>query len=69
VISRTGTWQQAELEARVPLITRTTLADRVGPWPEYVIVAATAAALVLAAWPLARRRIFLTPGTTGDNPQ
>jgi len=68
VISRTGTWQQAELEARVPLITRTTLADRVGPWPEYVIVAATAAALVLAAWPLARRRIFLTPGATGDNP-
>jgi apolipoprotein N-acyltransferase len=53
LITSSGTWQQAELEARVPLITYTTLADRVGPWPEYVIVVATAAALVLAvarAW-------------------
>ena len=68
LISRTGTWQQAELEARVPLITYTTLADRVGPWPEYVIVAMTAAALILAAWPLTRRRIFPTPGATAENP-
>jgi apolipoprotein N-acyltransferase len=69
LITRSGTWQQAELEARVPLITHTTLADRAGPWPEYVIVAATAAALALAVWPLARRRIFATPGTTDDNPE
>jgi apolipoprotein N-acyltransferase len=69
LILRSGTWQQAELEARVPLITYTTLADRVGSWPEYVIVAATAAALVLSAWPLARRRIFATLGTRDDNPQ
>ena len=51
---RSGIWQQAELEASVPLLTYTTLADRVGAWPEYVIVAATAAALVpgrLAARP------------------
>jgi apolipoprotein N-acyltransferase len=67
-ITRSGTWQQAELEARVPLVTYLTLADRVGPWPEYAIVLATAAALILAAWPLARRRIFPTPGTTDDNP-
>jgi apolipoprotein N-acyltransferase len=75
LITRSGTWQQAELEARVPLITRMTLADRVGPWPEYVIVAATAVALVLAAWPLARRswlarkRMFTTPGTRADKPE
>ena len=49
LITSSGTWQQAELEARVPLISYTTLADRVGPWPEYVIVAATGAALLLAA--------------------
>jgi apolipoprotein N-acyltransferase len=68
LISRTGTWQQAELEARLPLITYETLADRVGAWPEYVIAAATAAAVLLSALLLARRRIFRTPGTTGDNP-
>ena len=69
LILRSGTWQQAELEARVPLITYPTLADRAGPWPEYVIVATTAAALALAVWPLARRRIFATLGTTSDNPE
>jgi apolipoprotein N-acyltransferase len=72
LITRSGTWQQAELEARVPLVTYTTLADRAGLWPEYVIVAVTVAAVVLAAvlaaLPLARRRIFPTTGTTGDNP-
>jgi apolipoprotein N-acyltransferase len=49
LIARTGIWQQAELEARVPLITYTTLAERVGPWPEYVIVALTVAAVAFAA--------------------
>jgi apolipoprotein N-acyltransferase len=72
LILRSNLWQQAELEARVPLITYTTLADRAGTWPEYVIVALTAAAAalaaVLAARPLARRRIFRTPGTKPDNP-
>jgi len=48
IITRSGTWQQAELEARVPLITYTTLADRVGFWPEYVIVALTIVALGIA---------------------
>jgi apolipoprotein N-acyltransferase len=49
LITSSGTWQQAELEARVPLITYTTLADQAGPWPEYVIVALTVAALAFAA--------------------
>jgi apolipoprotein N-acyltransferase len=49
LITSSGTWQQAELEARVPLLDYTTLADRVGPWPEYVIVALTAVVLGFAA--------------------
>ena len=48
LITHSGTWQQAVLEARVPLISHRTLADTVGAWPEGIIVAATAAALVLA---------------------
>ena len=48
LISRSGMWTQAELEARVPLLTYTTLAERLGAWPEWAIVAATALALGLA---------------------
>lgn len=48
LITSSGTWQQAELEARVPLISYTTLADRAGAWPEWVIVGVTALALCLA---------------------
>jgi apolipoprotein N-acyltransferase len=58
IITSSGTWQQAELEARVPLITYTTLADRVGSWPEYVIVALTVVALGIAtARAIGRRRL------------
>jgi apolipoprotein N-acyltransferase len=49
LITSSGTWQQAELEARVPLLTGSTLAERAGAWPEWAIVAATALALALAA--------------------
>lgn len=49
LIERSAIWQQAELEARVPLLSYTTLADRAGAWPEWAIVALTALALVLAA--------------------
>jgi len=49
LITSSGTWQQAELEARVPLLTGTTLASRLGAWPEWAIVAATALAFGLAA--------------------
>jgi apolipoprotein N-acyltransferase len=48
LISRTGTWTQAELEARVPLLTHDTLAERLGAWPEWAIVAATTLALCFA---------------------
>jgi apolipoprotein N-acyltransferase len=49
LITSSGIWQQAELEQRVPLITYTTLAERVGAWPEWVIVALTALAAAYAA--------------------
>ena len=55
MITRSGLWQQAELEARVPLLTSATLAERAGAWPEWAIVAATALALGLAVAPGRRR--------------
>jgi apolipoprotein N-acyltransferase len=48
LISRTTMWTQAELEARVPLLSYDTLAERLGAWPEWAIVAATTLALCLA---------------------
>jgi apolipoprotein N-acyltransferase len=50
LIAHSGTWQPAILEARVPLQSNLTLADRVGSWPEYVITLLVLAAL---AWVLA----------------
>jgi apolipoprotein N-acyltransferase len=47
-LASTGTWRQAEIEARVPLRTTITLADKIGGWPEALITFATLAALVLA---------------------
>jgi apolipoprotein N-acyltransferase len=52
VIERSGVWQQAILDARVPLVSYRTLADRIGSWPEYVLVALTVLAL---GWAVARR--------------
>jgi apolipoprotein N-acyltransferase len=52
LIARSRTWCRAELDARVPLRTNLTLADRLGGWPEGAISGATAAAL---AWAQARR--------------
>jgi apolipoprotein N-acyltransferase len=56
VIARTGTWRQAEIEASVPLRTTITPALRAGGWPEGLISATTAAALLLAAGQLVRQR-------------
>jgi apolipoprotein N-acyltransferase len=57
LITRTGTWQRAEIEARVPLRAGTTLADRLGGWPEVALTGATLAALAGAiAGALAQRR-------------
>jgi apolipoprotein N-acyltransferase len=68
LIVRSGIWQQAELEARVPLITYTTLADHVGAWPEYVIVTLTALGVVLAAAVSWRRR-QISPSPVSPTPE
>jgi apolipoprotein N-acyltransferase len=47
LIAHSGTWQRAVLDARVPLRSGFTLADRVGGWPEYII---TFLVLVALAW-------------------
>jgi len=56
VIARTAMWTQAELDARVPLLTYSTLAERLGAGPEWAIVAATTVALGLAIGQSAARR-------------
>jgi len=49
VIAHSGIWRQAILDAPVPLVSYRTLADRVGGWPEYVIILLTVLALAWAA--------------------
>jgi apolipoprotein N-acyltransferase len=57
LIMHSRTWQRAVLETRVPLITRSTLATRLGDWPEIGLSALAVAALGLAvAVALADRR-------------
>jgi apolipoprotein N-acyltransferase len=53
VIARSGIWRQAILDAPVPLVSYRTLADRVGSWPEYLLVLATVLAL---GWAVIRPR-------------
>lgn len=55
LVQRSGTWQPALLEARVPLRAHVTLADRVGVWPELAMTALTALALLGALLGMARR--------------
>ena len=49
LIAHSGVWRQAVLDARVPLVSYRTLADRVGSYPEYLIVLFTVLALAWAA--------------------
>jgi apolipoprotein N-acyltransferase len=63
LLTSTGTWRQAEIEARVPLRTTITLADRIGGWPEALITFATLAALGLALAEAIRDR-RRRPGST-----
>ena len=56
LLAHTSTWRQAVLDARVPLVSQRTLADRMGGWPETVIAALTLAALAWAAAAALRRR-------------
>ncbi len=56
LIAHGGVWQQAILDARVPLVSHRTLADRVGGWPEYVIIMLTVLALAWAVVRVTRQR-------------
>jgi apolipoprotein N-acyltransferase len=66
LIASTRTWQRAVLEERVPLLTSTTMAERLGEWPEIVFsalaVAALAWAISLAAADRRRSRRAGAPG-------
>jgi apolipoprotein N-acyltransferase len=57
LLAHTATWRQAELDVRVPLLTQRTLADRVGAWPEAVIILLTLAAFGWAVAGAIRRRL------------
>jgi apolipoprotein N-acyltransferase len=62
LLARTQLWQRATVEARVPLSTSTTLADRIGGWPEGIVTGATVAVLAAAiAGAIAERRRRLAP--------
>jgi apolipoprotein N-acyltransferase len=50
IIAHSGIWRRAVLDARVPLRSSLTLADRVGSWPEYVLTVLVLAGL---AWAIA----------------
>ncbi len=53
----TRTWTRAVIEARVPLVSTTTLAQKAGGWPEAVLTLSTAAAFCWAlGQTVARRR-------------
>jgi apolipoprotein N-acyltransferase len=56
LLAHSGTWRQAVLVARVPLMSQRTLADRLGAWPEATIVALTLLAFAWAATASLRRR-------------
>jgi apolipoprotein N-acyltransferase len=62
LVADSGVWRQAILDARVPLVSYRTLADRVGAWPEYLIIALTVLALAWALL-LPRRQRAGTPKT------
>jgi apolipoprotein N-acyltransferase len=48
--ARSQPWQRAVLEARVPLVSGTTLAQRLGQWPEFAFSALAVAALAWAVF-------------------
>ena len=56
ILTRSRTWQRIALEARVPLRSALTPADRAGSWPELAIIALTVLALLWSAGRSWRRR-------------
>ena len=62
VLARTGLWQRAVLDTRVPLRSGLTLADRLGGWPEAALTALTILAL---GWAIVRAAAGARRGGTG----
>ncbi len=58
VITASKAWQRAELEARVPLESALTPADRVGSWPELIITFGTVLTLIWAFASRLRRPVL-----------
>jgi apolipoprotein N-acyltransferase len=56
LLASTRTWTPAEIEARVPLRSSISLADRLGGWPEAVIAWGTVAAVAWVIGQAVRRR-------------
>jgi apolipoprotein N-acyltransferase len=72
LLTSTHTWTRAEIEARVPLISSATLADRLGGWPEAVLAWTTLGviAFVLVRELSHRRRARQASGrVTPDAPE
>jgi apolipoprotein N-acyltransferase len=66
LLASTHTWTRAEIEARVPLRSSTTLADRLGGWPEAVIAWGMVAALGWVIAQQVRRRKRRSPGQPAE---
>ena len=62
VLARTGLWQRAVLDTRVPLRSGLTLADRLAGWPEAVLTALTILAL---GWAIVRAAAGARQGGSG----
>ena len=56
VLARTGVFTPALLDMRLPLRDPLTIADRVGPWPEWILTTAGLLALAVALVAQLRRR-------------
>jgi apolipoprotein N-acyltransferase len=69
LVAATRTWRRAEIEARVPLLTTATLADRLGGWPEGLLCWATVAAMAWAAVAARRCRRGSDGGPSGPAAQ
>ncbi len=63
VLARTGLWQRAVLDTRVPLRSGLSLADRLAGWPEAVLTALTILAL---GWAIVRAVAGARRGSTGS---
>ncbi|MDQ1746462.1 MAG: apolipoprotein N-acyltransferase [Frankiaceae bacterium] len=65
VVARTGVFVPARLVAAVPLRDGTTLADRLGAWPERVAALAGLLAVAGAVWPRRRQTVGAPAGSAG----